>query len=147
MRPWTRADAKRSTTSRRHVPTHQATGVTIRRHGGWGMIRWAVTCGVSPANGRLSSIFLRHSGPGFAAVANRPCACLTATIRKNHQGGAECRILLASQEEPGMFDFIRCFPWVLETYCYHGPDEVLASLEQIIAHADKARERLGPIGR
>jgi hypothetical protein len=56
-------------------------------------------------------------------------------------------ILLASQEEPGMFDFIRCFPWVLETYCYHSPDEVLASLEQIIAHADKARERLGPIGR
>jgi hypothetical protein len=56
-------------------------------------------------------------------------------------------ILLASQEEPGMFDFIRCFPWVLETYCYHSPDEVLASLEQIIAHADKARERLGPMGR
>ena len=28
--------------------------------------------------------------------------------------------LLASQEEPGMFDFIQRFPWVLETYRYQG---------------------------
>jgi Pentapeptide repeats (8 copies) len=52
-------------------------------------------------------------------------------------------LLLASQEDPGMFDFIRSFPWVLETYCYHSPDEVLASLEQIITRADKARARSG----
>jgi len=52
-------------------------------------------------------------------------------------------LLLASQEEPGMFDFTRSFPWVLETYRYHSPDEVLASLEQIITRADKARARSG----
>jgi hypothetical protein len=52
-------------------------------------------------------------------------------------------ILLDSQEEPDMFDFIRCYPWVLETYRYHSPDEVLASLETIIARADKARARSG----
>jgi hypothetical protein len=50
-------------------------------------------------------------------------------------------LLLASQEEPGMFDFFRRYPWVLETYRYHGADEVLTSLEQIIARADKAKER------
>jgi hypothetical protein len=33
-------------------------------------------------------------------------------------------ILLASQEEPGMFDFFRRFPWVLESYRYHSLDEV-----------------------
>ena len=50
-------------------------------------------------------------------------------------------ILLASQEEPGMFDFIRRFPWVLEPYPYHSLDDVVDSLEQIIARADKARVR------
>jgi uncharacterized protein YjbI with pentapeptide repeats len=48
-------------------------------------------------------------------------------------------LLLASQEEPGMFDFFRRFPWVLETYRYHSLDEVLALVEQIIAGAEKAR--------
>jgi DNA-directed RNA polymerase subunit F len=56
-------------------------------------------------------------------------------------------ILLASQEEPGMLDFIHAFRSVLETYRYHSPDEVLASLGQIITRADKARERLGLTGR
>jgi pentapeptide repeat protein len=50
-------------------------------------------------------------------------------------------LLLASQEEPGMFDFFRHYPWVLETYTYHSLDDVLASLKQIIARADKARAR------
>jgi hypothetical protein len=45
-----------------------------------------------------------------------------------------------------MFDFFRRFPWVLQTYCYHSLDEVLASLEQIIAGADKARNRSGTVG-
>jgi uncharacterized protein YjbI with pentapeptide repeats len=43
-------------------------------------------------------------------------------------------ILLASQEEPGMFDFFRRFTSVLEPYRYHSQEEVLASLDaQIIA--------------
>jgi hypothetical protein len=52
-------------------------------------------------------------------------------------------LLLASREEPGMFDFIQRFPWVLETYRYHSPDEVLASLEQVTARADKAKGHSG----
>jgi Pentapeptide repeats (8 copies) len=57
-------------------------------------------------------------------------------------------ILLASQEEPGMFDFFRRFPWVLESYRYHSLDEVLASLDnKVITPAEKARERLGPMER
>jgi hypothetical protein len=54
-------------------------------------------------------------------------------------------IILASQEEPGMWDFFRRFPWVLEPYRYHSLDEVRASLEdKIIAPAArKAEELLG----
>jgi hypothetical protein len=52
---------------------------------------------------------------------------------------------LASQEERGMFDFIRRFPWVLEAYRYHSGDEVLASLEQIIARAEEAKGRTGTV--
>jgi uncharacterized protein YjbI with pentapeptide repeats len=57
-------------------------------------------------------------------------------------------ILLASQEEPGMFDFFHRFPWVLETYRYHSFGEVLASLEdKVIAPAErKAKERSGTVG-
>jgi hypothetical protein len=43
-------------------------------------------------------------------------------------------ILLASQEEPGMFDFFRRYTWVLEPYRYHSQEEVLAALDaKIIA--------------
>jgi hypothetical protein len=57
-------------------------------------------------------------------------------------------VLLASQEEPGMFDFFQHFPWVLESYRYHSLDEVLASLDdKVITPAEKARERLGSMGR
>jgi uncharacterized protein YjbI with pentapeptide repeats len=52
-------------------------------------------------------------------------------------------ILLGSQAEPGMFDFFRLYPWVLETYRYHNIEEVLTGLEKIIARAKKAKERLG----
>jgi hypothetical protein len=41
-------------------------------------------------------------------------------------------IILASQEEPGMWDFFRRFPWVLKPYRYHNLDEVRASLEDKI---------------
>jgi hypothetical protein len=51
-------------------------------------------------------------------------------------------ILLASQEESGMFDFFHRYPWVLKTYYYHGVKEVLTSLEKIIAGTENARARL-----
>jgi hypothetical protein len=50
-------------------------------------------------------------------------------------------LLLASQEEPGMFDFLRKFPWVLEPYRYGNLKKLLASLEEVMALADaKAKE-------
>jgi uncharacterized protein YjbI with pentapeptide repeats len=51
-------------------------------------------------------------------------------------------LLLASQEEPGMFDFIRKFPWVLDTHRYADQTRLLAELkEEVIGPAEaKAKE-------
>jgi len=51
-------------------------------------------------------------------------------------------LILASQEEPGMFDFFRRFPWVLATCRYDSPERLTAELgERVIAPAEaKARE-------
>jgi uncharacterized protein YjbI with pentapeptide repeats len=52
-------------------------------------------------------------------------------------------LLLASQEEPGMFDFFRKFPSVLPPISYENQKTLLAELRKsIIAHAEsRARER------
>jgi hypothetical protein len=39
---------------------------------------------------------------------------------------------LASQEEPGMFDFLRKFPWVLETHRYATKQRLLAELDRMV---------------
>ena len=51
-------------------------------------------------------------------------------------------LLLGSQEEPGMFDFIRKFPWVLDTHRYTDQDTLLSQLtERVIDPAEaKAME-------
>ena len=51
-------------------------------------------------------------------------------------------LLLASQEEPGMFDFFCKFPWVLDTHRYTDQTRLLAELdEKVIAPAEaKAKE-------
>lgn len=51
-------------------------------------------------------------------------------------------ILLSSQQEPGMFDFFKMFPWVLPTALYANIDELLHSLsDRVIAPAEvKASE-------
>jgi hypothetical protein len=41
-------------------------------------------------------------------------------------------LLLASQEEPGMFDFMRRFSWVLETHRYATEQTLLAELDQMV---------------
>jgi hypothetical protein len=47
-------------------------------------------------------------------------------------------ILLTGQAEPGMFDFFRKFPWVLETRYYDTPAELLANLvERVIEPAEQ----------
>jgi uncharacterized protein YjbI with pentapeptide repeats len=48
-------------------------------------------------------------------------------------------LLLASQEEPGMFDFFRRFPWVLEPYRYHSQKELLAAIDAKIITPVEAR--------
>ena len=46
-------------------------------------------------------------------------------------------LLLASQEEPGMFDFFRKFPWVLEPVRYTDQAALIAALdEKVIAPAE-----------
>jgi hypothetical protein len=37
---------------------------------------------------------------------------------------------LAVQEEPGMFDFFRPFPWILKTHCYDTPEHLIADLDK-----------------
>jgi hypothetical protein len=52
-------------------------------------------------------------------------------------------IILATQEEPGMFDFFRRYPWFLPAHRYETPAQLLANLtEQVIAPADAAAVRL-----
>lgn len=47
-------------------------------------------------------------------------------------------ILLASQEEPGMFDYFRKFPWVLETRRYTEANELLQNVaDWVIAPAER----------
>jgi hypothetical protein len=46
-------------------------------------------------------------------------------------------LLLESQEEPGMWDFFREFPWVLEPVRYRDQAELIAALdEKVIAPAE-----------
>lgn len=51
-------------------------------------------------------------------------------------------VLLSSQEEPGMFDFFRAFPWFLKTLLYRDQKELLESLQvKVILPAEqKAKE-------
>jgi hypothetical protein len=55
-------------------------------------------------------------------------------------------LILASQEEPGMFDFFRFYPWVLTTYRYATQERLLANLDAcVVAPAEaKARELQRP---
>jgi hypothetical protein len=58
-------------------------------------------------------------------------------------------ILLASADEYDMFEHFRHYPWVLETYPYESPKDVIASIkEKVIEPAEvKASELLGPMRR
>ncbi len=51
-------------------------------------------------------------------------------------------VLLSSQEEPGMFDFFRAYPWFLKTLLYREQNELLESLEVkvILPAVQKAEE-------
>jgi hypothetical protein len=53
-------------------------------------------------------------------------------------------IIVAQQEEPGMFDSFKDYPWFLKTYRYSTQSQLLADLDQIIApvEAEAAKRRL-----
>jgi hypothetical protein len=52
-------------------------------------------------------------------------------------------IIVATQEEPGMFDSFRPYPWFLPTHRYESSAQLCADLdERVIAPADAAVERL-----
>jgi hypothetical protein len=40
-------------------------------------------------------------------------------------------LILTSQAEPGMFDFFRRYPWVLEPYHYDSQERLLANLKKV----------------
>jgi uncharacterized protein YjbI with pentapeptide repeats len=50
-------------------------------------------------------------------------------------------LLLASQEEPGMFDFIRRFPWVLNTHRYPDQGTLLAELKEVVIDPAEAKAK------
>lgn len=51
-------------------------------------------------------------------------------------------ILLASQEEPGMFDFLHRFPWVLRPHFCENKDQLLTDLaDEVIAPAEEAKKK------
>jgi hypothetical protein len=52
-------------------------------------------------------------------------------------------VILATQEEPGMFDFFRKYPWFLTVHRYETPTLLLADPnKEVIAPAEAAVERL-----
>jgi hypothetical protein len=54
-------------------------------------------------------------------------------------------LILTTQEEPGMFDFFRLYPWMLDPHRYDGSSGLLAALtDRVIAPAEaKLRELRG----
>jgi hypothetical protein len=56
-------------------------------------------------------------------------------------------IILAMQEEPGMFDFSRPMPWVLKVHRYDSQENLIADLgERVIRPAEtKVQELLGHV--
>ena len=55
-------------------------------------------------------------------------------------------IIIAEQEEPGMFDFFKRYPWFLNTYRYADLAQLTANLhDQVVRPAeDKVLELRGP---
>jgi hypothetical protein len=55
-------------------------------------------------------------------------------------------LILTSQAEPGMFDFFRRYPWVLEPYPYDSQERLLANLKKGVLDPAEAKvlELRGP---
>jgi len=48
-------------------------------------------------------------------------------------------VIIASQEEPGMFDFYRRFPWFLPVHRYDPPAQLLTELSTRVIQASEAK--------
>jgi hypothetical protein len=55
-------------------------------------------------------------------------------------------IIVATQREPGMFDFFSRYPWVLQSFYYDNPKQLIANLvDRVIGPAEaKVLELRGP---
>jgi hypothetical protein len=47
-------------------------------------------------------------------------------------------VITAAQEEPGMFDFFRKYPWFLKTYRYDDPVQLIANLDERVIRPAEA---------
>ena len=58
-------------------------------------------------------------------------------------------VIVAAQDEPGMFDFFRRYPWVLKAHRYDTPEQLIANLgDRVIRPAEaKVLELRGPPSR
>jgi hypothetical protein len=54
---------------------------------------------------------------------------------RNHGGAPQ----IAAQQEPGMFDFIARFPWVLKTYCYDDLAQLTTDLDERVVRPAEAK--------
>ena len=48
-------------------------------------------------------------------------------------------IIIKAQEEPGMFDFLRSFPWFLEVHRYDSQEQLIANLGESVIGPAKAK--------
>ena len=48
-------------------------------------------------------------------------------------------VIIASQEEPGMFDFHRHFPWFLPVHRYDTPAQLLSELSDRVIEPSEAK--------
>jgi hypothetical protein len=48
-------------------------------------------------------------------------------------------IIVATQEEKGMFDFFRRYPWFLETHRYDSQEQLISDLSQRVIHPAEAK--------
>jgi len=48
-------------------------------------------------------------------------------------------VIIASQEEPGMFDFYRLFPWFLPVHRYDTPAQLLSELSDRVIEPSEAK--------
>ena len=48
-------------------------------------------------------------------------------------------IIIAAQEEPGMFDFFRSYPWILKAYAYTDLAQLTANLDKWVVQPAEAK--------